>query len=375
MNRLKSVSVIFLLWLGSCSCINTSYSRFDEIEITNNEVYLVLGAFAHHGPDFYEAEEVRAKKVLKEKPQDFAARNDLASAYIKLGHYKAAESEFNRNEEDHPGRYETASNRGVLYKKWGKYEQSAKYLRQSFVIKPGGHMGLGDYYLKMVEWLDQTKDAEVGLDDVTHDFLGRAYVDYESSTLPKANKEHLLTLIKNDYNFADSYAVLGQVYEAEGDLQMAMRCYNRAGNLDHKSRFIASSSGRVSSILEQTVKAGQVYDGGGAFDQLSGELRQSEEWLVDYQELESDRLSDGLPVDFKTMKGVLDDEGIEKPIIIEAAVFEGEEVEDSLITRYKVSGGVLTFFIMLFIPACLIGVLAIYLVCRSKQKFAQPPEL
>jgi hypothetical protein len=66
------------------SCINTSYSRLDEVEITGNELDLILGQFAHHGERFYDNEVTRTKVLLVENENDFVARNDLASAYIYL---------------------------------------------------------------------------------------------------------------------------------------------------------------------------------------------------------------------------------------------------------------------------------------------------
>ena len=109
----SSFALIILL-----SCINTSYSRLDEVHVTKNEVDLILGQFAHHGDAFYEAEVKRTKTVLNLVPNDFKARNGLASTYIKLQCYKEAEAEFVKNEQLYPNAYETAANLGVLYKKW-----------------------------------------------------------------------------------------------------------------------------------------------------------------------------------------------------------------------------------------------------------------
>ena len=106
---MKSAKAMIIAFL-CMACINTSYSRLDEIEITNSEVHLIIGQFAHHGKAFYKNEVERTRTLLAENEKSFEARNDLASAYIKLGQYKLAETEFLKNEEFYPGRYKTAAN-------------------------------------------------------------------------------------------------------------------------------------------------------------------------------------------------------------------------------------------------------------------------
>jgi len=221
--------LVCLLWFG-VSCINTSYSRKDELSISSREMDLILGQFAHHGDAFYAAEVKRTKAVLEKAPKDFVARNDLASAYIKLKQYAVAEAEFKHNELLHPNRYETAANLGVLYKKMKRFDDAAVSIARSLEIKPEGHMGLGDYYLRMIQWLGQ-RDEQVKLAwSEQVNFLG---VEYDEGPLrvaqsPVVKKEYLLTLIKNDYAFPDVYSVLGDVYFAEKNYQYALRCYFRA---------------------------------------------------------------------------------------------------------------------------------------------------
>ncbi|MCF6335425.1 MAG: tetratricopeptide repeat protein, partial [Spirochaetales bacterium] len=134
------------------ACINTTYSRADETEITDQLGHLIIGAFAHHGPDFYEAEVARCQRILLKKADDFDARNDLGAAFSKLEKWKLSLETFEENERRHPGRYETASNMGVMYKKREEFELAAQFIEKALKIKPGGHMGLGDYYLKMIRW-------------------------------------------------------------------------------------------------------------------------------------------------------------------------------------------------------------------------------
>ena len=129
------------------ACINTSYSRTDEVEITNDLAHLIIGAFAHHGPAFFENEVKRCQAILAKDPNKFDARNDLGAAYTKLGRWKDAEQAFNENNRRHPNRYKTASNLGVLYKKMGEFDKARMWIEKALKIRPEGHMGLGDYYL------------------------------------------------------------------------------------------------------------------------------------------------------------------------------------------------------------------------------------
>lgn len=306
------------------SCINTSYSRLDEIEVTGEEVDLIVGQFAHHGEAFYRHEVERTNKLLTENKRDFVARNDLASAYIKLKMYAEAEREFMTNEKHHPGRYETAANFGVLYKKMGKYALAAENIRRSLEIKPEGHMGLGDYYLRMIEWLEKVENDPM----YSKNFLGISYYDpAEGIKVNKVvNKEHLMTLIKNDYKFADVYLVLGDLFLSERDYQLALRCYYRADSLKHPREDIVDL--RISEIENRIVSMrteDQVVDMRSVHSQMNEEFQAAVDWLTQYQDLEEKRLKKGEAVDFKTMKGALVTAGIEKPKVLEAILYRGEE--------------------------------------------------
>ncbi|MGJ8656531.1 MAG: tetratricopeptide repeat protein [Akkermansiaceae bacterium] len=352
------------------SCINTSYSRLDELEITGNELDLVLGQFAHHGERFYENEVSRTSALLEVDGGDFVARNDLASAYIKLKEYDKAVVEFDRNEELHPGRYETAANRGVLYKKMGEYERAAGYISDSLEIKEEGHMGLGDYYLRMIEWLDAV-ERDPGY---TKNFLGVEYgsgVDVVAGS-PLVNKEYLLTLIKNDYSFADVYLVLGDVYLQEGEYQLAIRCYHRAEYLGHHVKWIFSVRFQeVAEGLESLKSADQLvesahfrtHDG-----QVRREIEAAEKWLEMYQAVEATLIGEGRAVDFKSMKVELEERGVSKPKVKEAMIYKGEVVDRnrSVMTSYVVDGG----YVVLGILAILIVVPVLFLLrwLRGKRK-------
>ena len=323
---------ILAFWL--MSCINTSYSRYDEVEITSNELDLILGQFAHHGESFYQHEVVRTKALLLEDEGDFVARNDLATAYIKLEQNDKAEEEFNKNEVMHPGKYETAANRGVLYKKMGKYELAAGYLEDSLRIKEGGHMGLGDYYLKMIQWLDVIQKNP----DYSHNFLGAHYYHESFSDEAKvanqkviANKEYLITLIKNDFHFPDVYLVLGDIYLEEQQYQLALRCYYRARYLKHPADFVLSERLRViGDELKKLKKDDQIVEPSYSVEeQVFGEIQAAELWLKSYKEIEKSMIQHGKSVDFKSMKEELKLRGLTKPKVLDAMLYKGEVIHES----------------------------------------------
>ena len=322
---------LFIMFFGM-SCINTTYSRMDEQSISSDEIDLILGQFAHHSQAFYLSEVKRTEALLDTSPKNFDARNDLASALIKLKQYKRAESEFLKNEELHPNSYETAANLGVLYKKMKRYGVAAESIQRSLLIKPEGHMGLGDYYLRMIQWLGKSSN-DPAISPVVN-FLG---IEYGVDPLivakhPRVKKSHLLTLIKNDYLFPDVYCVLGDVYFAEGNYQYALRCYTRANQLSQEigNKVYVSRRTQLFSIWRKLKTDAHVLSTLQAFDQIDDELNAAKAWTDQFQRLESQRLQLGLPIDFITTKEALLATGVTKQKVLEAGFFKGEENDEPI---------------------------------------------
>ena len=302
------MSISMPVSLAILACVNTTYSAADEREITNDLRLLVVGAFAHHGPAFYEHEVERCLAVLATAPRDFDARNDLGAALTKLGRYDEAEARFLENEEFHPGKYRTASNLGVLYKKWSRLDDAEEWVGRALAIRPGGHMGLGDYYLRMIQWRKNKKDA---VEAPARNFLGHPYTAGWSATAESANREFLITLIKNDMHFSDAYVVLGEVLFAEKDYRTAARSYARALFLGHSWALASERYEMARAKLEDLAPFGTELKTQAANDApFFGEFDTAQGWLEEYQALERDRLEQGLPVDFAAMKPALVEAGI-----------------------------------------------------------------
>lgn len=289
-NKLKLFTVITACILG-IACINTSYSKKHERLITNDLADLILGQFAHHGPAFYKQELTRTEKVLKEKPTDLDASNDKAAALLKLKRYEEAEKLFLQIDKQYPKQYKVNSNLGVLYKKMERYDEAAIKINKALTIKPGGHMGLGDYYLRMLKWR-ATNKQQLAKDPKfiqQKNFLDVAYADgpdalYNSNIV---NKKFIITLIKNDIAFADSYLILGDILFIEKDHEMAMRAYYRALSLDHKAKDIILA--RINDIRQHWQKTG--YIAVASKSHVNTEITAAKEWLDNFQKLEETELA------------------------------------------------------------------------------------
>jgi len=150
-----------LVALALCSasiataCMNTSYSPREEKQITHltaNITKVIMGEHPVHSEEFWYRELRRTEAKLSADPNDVESLNDRAVALTKLKRYAEAENMFLDIESRFPGRYKTASNLGVLYKKTKRFKEGAAMTQNALFIKPSGHLGLGDYYLRMLAW-------------------------------------------------------------------------------------------------------------------------------------------------------------------------------------------------------------------------------
>ncbi|MCF6311286.1 MAG: tetratricopeptide repeat protein [Verrucomicrobiales bacterium] len=332
--RLLSLGILSLSLFTHAltACINTSYSRLDEIEITDDLLPLILGAFPHHGAAFYEHEIIRTRKILKSSPKQFEARNDLGSAYTKLKKWKFAQAEFEGNEKLHPSRYETSSNLGVMFKKKGDYAQAEKYIAQALGIKPGGHMGLGDYYLKMIQWLAGTQSQDI----IEKNFLGIRYNAGPEATAKVANEEYVVTLIKNDYQFPDAYVVLGDILFTRGDYQLALRAYHRAQSLikpTQRPNFYPSViEGRydnINTIWDNNKTPEHVIERGRGMDQIYEEFDAAKNWLNQFQKIELQFIQQGKATPFKVILAEMENQNLLLPTVLEAGFYKGSAEEPS----------------------------------------------
>jgi tetratricopeptide (TPR) repeat protein len=332
---LLSVSLLLLaLPSSSLACVNTSYSREEEGQITSDLTKIIAGQFPEHSEAFYDHEVVTLTAKLKKDPKDVEARNDLAAALMKLKRYGEAEAELLRIDNEHPDRYKTHANLGVLYKKTHKYAKAADHTRRALEIKPEGHLGLGDYYLRMLDWRAKVAAKDPSVKDLN--FLGIAYAEGSAATAksPLVKKEHLVTLIKADRHFAETYLILGDLLFEEGNLQNAARAYARC-MANSQNSFLEeplreNANERLGLVAREWAReAGQRK--GYVFDphyqqQIAKEFAAAGEWLANFQTVEADLLAGGTKkVDFASVQAEMKDRNLEYlvPIYREAGLYRG----------------------------------------------------
>ena len=321
---IQRVLATLLAALIALACVNTTYSRKDEKRITNDTANLILGQFAHHGDAFYKSELTRTEKILAEKPENLDALNDKAVALLKLKRYDESEKLFLEIDKKFPNVYKVNSNMGVLYKKMERFEEAAVKIQKALTIKPGGHMGLGDYYLQMLKWRAENKKQLAANPDYVPEknFLGVAYKDGEVATVNSkaVNKTYLITLVKNDMNFSDTYIVLGDLYFARKEMQMAVRCYFRAMNFEDLNQEVAYKRYRkVIKYWHQNKESGYVVDSKSLPQHLRQELESAEQWLKDFKELEASEIAAGNSATFASLLSKAN----AKPALIEVGYYEG----------------------------------------------------
>lgn len=343
------------------ACINTTYSGEEEKQLTGDLLRLITGQFAQHGPAFYTNEVTTLTAKLAETRDDVEARNDLAAAHLKLGEYEVALGLFDEIEKTHPGRYRTQANLGVLRKKMGDFDLAAKHIEKSLKIKPEGHLGLGDYYLKMLHWKEEaaalSRAAEALGPDASRmakkpkaNFLGVLYASGPEAIVahPDFNREYIETLIKADRHFADAMVALGDALFVEGNLELAMRAYVRAADdLHHPAGSVIYD--RIHDIHDVWVKEADARNGYivrptfHMTHQAGMEFREAADWLSRFQETEAQMIQRGETVDFASVKAEMKALGVPEPAYLTIGVIKGTKSDFTVFTL--VVG--LVFFVIL----------------------------
>ncbi|MDF1665927.1 MAG: tetratricopeptide repeat protein [Planctomycetota bacterium] len=299
-----------ILAAGLCTpaiaCIWDTNTLKDELQTKNTPMFhLITGQFAHHGPAFYERQAAKARQALKSNPKDIKALNNLGAAYTKLGRYKAAQATFLSIEKIQPGKYETLSNLGVLHKKMKDFDVAGDYLEKALKIKPEGHMGLGDWYLKMIRYQAEVKKSGSA---PSKNFLGHSY-DKSFYSWRVKDKEAFLknikALIRNDRSFADSYVVLGDYLMRipVGTRNLALWSYVRALQLGHKNP--AQIQKRITAIyahwkeaLEDDYNGKNLESHRDTIVGIRADLEKRGKWLEQFMSVEAELVKKSDDVDF-----------------------------------------------------------------------------
>lgn len=154
--------------------------------------------------------------------------------------WKALEAAFLTKQ----NRYETLSNMGVTAKKQSNFPKAADLIAEALKLKPEGHMGLGDWYLKALRWrAEHENDTEQN--PPTKNFLGKSYAstfpnagygsDHRRQPIPPTLQEPYVQLIRNDQSFADGFMTGGDALTFRGDLNLSFYAHTRAMMLGHQN--------------------------------------------------------------------------------------------------------------------------------------------
>lgn len=365
------------------ACINTRYSRDEEKQLTSDTVKLIMGQIAHHGDRFYELQLETTAAEIESDPTNIEARNDHAVAHLKLKNFDQAEEELLAIEETHPGRYRTHANLGVLYKKMERFEDAAEHVRRSLEIQPEGHLGLGDYYLRMISWKSDRSQASSEAADLDKDasppspttnFLGIAYDSGPAATATNAlvNREYLETLIKADRLYPDVYLVLGDVLSHSGEDELAFRAYTRAIELGHLAATAADdrlamihTGWETEAESDSTLIVLPRYK---LRHQLRQEMMAAIDWVKTFEQLEAELLGKGLVPDFNELKAELIKRGHKDPRFIHVGVVKGS------ISKHGAPSATAVFTIVVVVVGgiLLFGYLAVTLIRRIWKHFKTP---
>ncbi|NUN50640.1 MAG: tetratricopeptide repeat protein [Candidatus Brocadiae bacterium] len=304
-----AVALSAILASAATACIWDSDTIRDEMQTRADDFDLIVGQFPHHGAGYHESRVAVSRAALEKDPKDIAALNDLGVALLKLGRWDESEAAFASIEALQPGKYETFSNLGVMYKKKGDFAKAAEYTKKALAIRPSGHLGLGDYYLKMLDWRSARAADPKAIPG--KDFLGREYSQWSMWSRPlqtAEDRERLCALVRSDRLFPDALLVLGDQYCGERNLNLAMWAWVRALDLGHPNPNAIET--RMAEVFRHWKEALQ-HRGGRTLEVksvdayrslVSAALKKATGWQESFETIEGELVAKNPGVDFATVE-------------------------------------------------------------------------
>ena len=335
----------------------------------NRSVYdLIMGQFPHHGAKYYEA---RVKRLSNKSALTVIEQHDLGVAYVRLGEFEKAKEVFHNLHDENPDSYEVNSNLGVMYKKMGDFEKAYHFISRALEIKQEGHMGLGDWYLKRIQY-ELRGDVE---NDEPLNFLGMRYsveygeysdnepllngsltVIYDGSIQVPSSElgmmlERVKLLIHNDYKFADAYLVLGDLLMRKGDKHMAVRSYMRAHKLGHAQAEIIDN--KIDEIHAHWASMpdgyrGFVYDKNKEelWNDFKKELEEVNRWTLEFEKEENKLVVEN---SFPSFEETLNKMSMEKVQPIDSGFFENGFFTRVINRPFTFSAGLILLSILVWL--------------------------
>lgn len=309
------LSAVLVLAAAASACVWDSDTIRDETRQLPAVFDLITGQFEHHGSGYYEARLAECKRLLGTDNVDVQVRNDMGVALLKLARYDESLAVFRKLEAEDPKRYETLSNLGVLFKKMGRFQEAADYTAKALEIKPEGHLGMRDFYVKMLRW--RTAVAAAPETVPATDFLGRGYSESSrgSGKVSDEEFEHLLSLIRSDKTFVDAYFVLGDHLHDRGHLNLAFWSWARALQLGHPAKSLLY--GRLAGTfrhweMEARHRNGQLAhkDASEAILAVTKELESAAAWQKTFESVEGEMVVANPKVQFEDVAAELVKRGV-----------------------------------------------------------------
>jgi tetratricopeptide (TPR) repeat protein len=290
------ILLVFLAFSNGTACLWDRDTIRDEIASKSSAYDLIVGQVAHHGSAYYEK---RVEALNQKEMLGMSEKQDLAVAYIRLGRFVHGHKILMKLYDSYPDDYAVNSNLAILHKKIGEYDKADAFMKRALEIKPEGHMGLGDWYWRRIDYserLDEKPTPELN-------FLGEKYTDTNLSYLNrnefdakrKERARYLTQLIFNDRDFADGYLVLGDLLWETGDINLALRAYIRAKLLGHPND--EQVINRIDAVIHHQrgtlFMKGKILDGIKKFRdaeivRFKKEMAKAEEWRGAFEKTESE---------------------------------------------------------------------------------------
>ena len=239
---LWAVVACWLFPVSASACLWDRDTLRDEKDLHPGIYDLITGRIPHHGDAYYEARIKRIRGEEEKRALTDEEKNDLAVAMVRLKRFDEAHQVLSELIAADPSNYYAQSNLGVLEKKRGNYALAAEYIEKALQLKPGGHMGLGTWYLdQLVYRAALAEDPDLV---PKNNFLGISYqeaFELNAMSIPHegASKSdyyrRLQRLIQNDRTFPDGYVVMGDYLSKTGELNLAFLAYTKAIDLGHSN--------------------------------------------------------------------------------------------------------------------------------------------
>jgi hypothetical protein len=190
------IAMAVLTALTSQACIWDSDTLADEKRKSPELASLILAS--RPAPDTNALLKRVQKLKANPREEDPAWWNDLAGAYLRLGHPQEAATLLEPLLTRFPDDYAIHANLGTAYHLLGRYEEAEREIARDLELNPNGHFGLEVYHLALLQYLSRDREYQsrhVYVDEYTPSFLtGHIFgispaISWAEASAPAASEE------------------------------------------------------------------------------------------------------------------------------------------------------------------------------------------